>query len=112
MEVSGQPHAPVTLPLRKSDPVPFEYKTLWGGGRYGRVKEVEIFALVGIRATITRLSSPWPYPTRFAISAPKFRAGINSKRTCLTFTGILFLSQQLRTWKRIEALRVYPIDYV
>jgi hypothetical protein len=75
-------------------------------------ENVEIFALVGIRTTIARLSSPWPNPTRFAISVPKFCAVINNKHTCLTFVGILFLSQQLRTWKRVEALRVYPTVYV
>jgi len=72
-------------------------------------ENVEIFALVGIRTTIARLSSTWSNRTRFAVSAPKFRAAINNKRTCLTFTGILFPSQQLRTWKRIETLRVYPM---
>jgi hypothetical protein len=72
-------------------------------------ENAEIFALVGIRTTIARLFSPWSNRTRFAVSAPKFRVAINNKRTCLTFTGILFPSQQLRVWKRIEALRVYRI---
>jgi hypothetical protein len=75
-------------------------------------ENVEIFTLVGIRMTIARLSRSWHNPERFAISAPKFRAARNNIRTCLTFTGILFPSQQLRAWKRIEALRVYPIIYV
>jgi hypothetical protein len=56
-------------------------------------ENVEIYALMEIRTTITCLSSPWPNPTSFAISAPKFRAAINNKRTCLTLTGILFPSQ-------------------
>jgi hypothetical protein len=98
--VSGQPHALVTLPMGKSDPVPFEYTRPCGTEAGMDVSEnVEIFAIVGIRTTIARLSSPWPNLTRSAISAPKFRAATNNKHTCLTFMGILFLSQQLRTWK-------------
>jgi hypothetical protein len=72
------------------------------------LENVEIFALVGIRTTIARLSSSWPNHTSFAISAPKFRAAIN-KRTCLTLMGILFPTQMLRTWKRIEALCAYRV---
>ena len=68
-------------------------------------ENVEIFTFVEIRKTIARLS-------RFAISTPKFRATISNKRACFTFTGIFFPSQQLRTWKRIEAFLVYPIHVV
>jgi hypothetical protein len=75
-------------------------------------ENVEIFFHVGIRRPIDWLSNPCPNQTRFDISAPKLRATINNKLTCLTFTAILFLSQRLQTWKLVEALIVYCIDYV
>jgi len=74
-------------------------------------KNVEIFALVGIRMTIAPLSSPWPNPTRFAIWPPKFRVGLNNKRTCLAFTGILFLSQ-VTSMETKRSFEIICIDYV